>query len=170
MARELHNHGCVSTPPLDLASALSLTGAAVDRYVLDRLRAEGFPDVRVAHGYLVQRLLVGPHTVTELAAELGVTQQAVSKSVAEMTAAGLVERGHDPADARRRPLLLSGRGHAVVAAARTARADVERDLVRATGDPDVAARLVPVLRTLLDVLGVGSAVDRRAVPPPDGAG
>jgi DNA-binding MarR family transcriptional regulator len=154
--------------PLDLASALSLAGSAVDRHVLQRLHDDGFPELRVGHGYVVQRLLVGPHTVTELAAGLGVTQQAVSKSVAEMVAAGLLDRVADPHDARRRPLVLSARGRAAVAAARAARADVERDLARATGDPDVAARLLPVLRTLLDVLRVGEAVARRAVPPPPG--
>src|SRR5690348_12671737 len=124
MPADLHNHGCVSSD-VDLLSALSLAGAAVDRHVLDELHARGFAELRPRHGYVVQRLLVAPQTATELAAALGVTQQAVSKLAGELLAAGYVQRTDDERDARRRPLALTERGEEAVAAARAARADLE---------------------------------------------
>ena len=54
----------------------------------EQLAAAGFDDVRDSHGYVVQGLLAGDTTVTALAARLGVSAQAVSKSVTELERAG----------------------------------------------------------------------------------
>ena len=78
---------------LTLAVAGGITAA-----MRERLAASGFDDVRDSHGYVVQGLLAGDTTVTALAARLGVSVQAVSKSVTELERAGYVRRGHDPDD------------------------------------------------------------------------
>ncbi len=54
---------------------------------------------------IVSRLARGPATVGELAEPFDLTLQAVSKHLAVLTRAGLVERGRD---AQRRPARLSG--------------------------------------------------------------
>lgn len=154
------------TSSLDLISALALVGAEATRQTLDGLHAAGFPELRVPHGYVFQRLIVAPHTVTELAAGLGVTQQAISKLAAELLAAGYVERSTDARDSRRRPLTLSARGRTAVTASRRIRRRLERDIVHAAGAEAVATAM-SVLTGAQDVLGIRLAVSQRrvALPP-----
>src|SRR3954452_20172529 len=104
-------------PVLDLSSSLTLLGDAVSGIVSEALAGTG---LRHGHGYLVQRLLVGPATASEVADELGVSQQAVSKAVKELVPPGHVEPVADEADGRRRPVRLTARGRRAVATARTA--------------------------------------------------
>lgn len=52
----------------------------------------------------------GPATVTELAAELGVTHAAVIKNARMLESEGFIDRGEDPSDARQRPLSLTAAG------------------------------------------------------------
>jgi DNA-binding MarR family transcriptional regulator len=168
MAGKIHNHGCVmeeELPEPDVAALLSLLGAAVDDAVLRALDGTG---LRRAHGYLVQRLLVRPSTATELAVELGVSQQAVSKAIKELLDLGHVEHADDPDDRRRRPVRLTARGRKAVATARAARAELDARLRDAWG-PDRFAATAAGLREALDALGLGDDVRRRAVPPPGGA-
>ncbi|MGY1725546.1 MarR family winged helix-turn-helix transcriptional regulator [Geodermatophilus sp. SYSU D01062] len=156
----------MSRPPeLDLASVLSLLGAAVDDAVLQALAGTG---LRRGHGYLVQRLLAGPATATEVAAELGVSQQAVSKTLGELADLGYVGPAEDTGDRRRRPVALTPAGRQVVRVARETRADVDARVRAAVGDERFAA-CRDVLLDALDVLGLGEQVRRRAVRPPDGA-
>ncbi|MGR6963231.1 MarR family transcriptional regulator [Geodermatophilus sp. URMC 61] len=152
---------------LDLVSALSIVGSGLDQRVLQELHARGFPELRRAHGYLFQRLLVAPRTVTDLAAELGVTQQAVSKAAGELVRAGYLERDDDR-DRRRRPLALTDRGRAAVTAARCVREELRVQIERSAGDADRVAAVLLVLDAALDVLGLRRAVAERAVPMPAG--
>ena len=50
-------------PDLDMSSALTLLGEAITQQVLDALQGTG---LRPGHGYLIQRLLIGPATATEI--------------------------------------------------------------------------------------------------------
>lgn len=150
---------------IDLAS---LAGGAIDGHVIVALERAGYPGLRTRHGYVVQRLLAGDRTVTEVARSLGVTQQAMSKTVAELERSGYVQRGIDPADARRKVLSLSERGFEAIDTARRARAEL---LARVTAEAGASrvADAAAVLRTVLDVLGLAGRVDRRNVPvPPPG--
>ena len=54
------------------------------------------PHVRYAHGFLIQQLVEGPRPVGEIAENLGVTSQAVSKSVRELEALGYVDAPERP--------------------------------------------------------------------------
>lgn len=149
-------------PTLDLASLLTILGDAVAGTVLASLEGTG---LRHGHGYLVQRLLVGPATATEMAAELGITQQAVSKAVRELADLGHVELVVDPTDSRRRPVRLTRRGRAAVRRARSARQRVDQRIRDALGDQRFD-RLVADLDEALDVLDLRDSVVRRAVKPP----
>ena len=57
-----------------------LLAEVINVEVLERLSAE-HPDVRYAHGFLIQQLVEGGRPVGEIAENLGVTSQAVSKTV-----------------------------------------------------------------------------------------
>jgi DNA-binding MarR family transcriptional regulator len=122
-------------------------------------------DLRFSHGFVFQHLVEGERTIGELAARQGVTQQAISKVVAELEGMGYVERIADADDARKTRVRLSRRGHAAVAAARRARAQVERRVRARLGDTAVdetRARLAEAL----ELLGGAQAVRGRRVKLP----
>ena len=146
-----------------MSSALTLLGDAISREVLESLRGTC---LRHGHGYLMQRLLLGPCTATEIARELGVTQQAVSKGIKELIQLGHVEFVPDTADRRRRPVTLTADGRKAVETARATRRSLDRRLRNALGSPDFD-RTMHALRLALEALGIADRVDRRAVQPPD---
>ncbi|MFB7476383.1 MarR family winged helix-turn-helix transcriptional regulator [Kitasatospora sp. NPDC056184] len=76
----------------------------------ERLAREGHPDMRPMHGFVFQA--VGPDgtTAVELGRRLGVSKQAAGKTVEQLERLGYVERGSDPADARRKVVRLTARG------------------------------------------------------------
>jgi DNA-binding MarR family transcriptional regulator len=152
-------------PEADLLSLVSIAGAAIDARVLDGMKDAGFDDVRPMHGYLIQRLLGGPQLITAMAADLGVSQQAVSKVIKEMIRLGLAVQHIDTQDSRRRPITITPRGRAAVDKARAVRRDVEMGLRQTVGDDDLAATQ-RVLQALLAELGLSRHVARRTVPMP----
>lgn len=164
MATKIHNNGCVSDldlPRPDLAALLTILGDSVARQVLTALEGTG---LRHGHGYLVQRLLVAPATATEMAGELGITQQAVSKTIKELVDLGHVEIAIDPSDARRRPARLTRRGRAAVTRARSVRQRVDDRIREALGDQRFE-RLVADLDEVVDALGLRNDVDQRSLKP-----
>jgi DNA-binding MarR family transcriptional regulator len=150
---------------LELSLAAQFAAWAMLDEVSVRLAAEGFGDTRSADGIIVQHLVDGPRSVTDLAVRMGVTQQAASKSVADLEARGYVARHVDPEDRRTRRVSLTGRGVAVVEAARRHRAAVDAEVAALVGPRRAAA----ARRTLLDVvraLGAEPALRSRRVRPP----
>lgn len=152
-------------PDLDLSLAALFAGWALTDEVTRRLTARGFTGLRFSHGFLVQRLVEGEQPIAALAQALEVTQQAVSKTVAELERLGYVRRRPGPGDARVRLVSLTDRGRAAVEAAREERAAVVGDLRERLGPRrvDAATRL---LRDVLEVHGAGAAVRARRVRPP----
>ena len=140
---------------LDLSLAARFVADELERRVLERLRAAGFEDLRRSHGYVVQRLLDGPRAVGAIAADLGVTSQAVSGLVRELEAAGHLERSPGDDDRRVRLVALTPRGRAAVEAARAARAAEAAELAEALGPERVEA----ARRLLVDVLAHTGALE-----------
>lgn len=145
-----------------MSSALTLLGDAVSAAVAEALDGTG---LRHGHGYVIQRLLTGPSTATEIADELGVTQQAVSKTVRELLALGHLETVTDPVDGRRRPVRLTQAGFEAVEKARAARREVD-GRIRAVLGPEVFEATLAGLVAAFEALGMADRVRRRAVPPP----
>lgn len=125
-------------------------GVLVNQQVLAGMRRAGYTELRESHGYLVQHLLRGPHSVGQLAKLLGVTQQAVSKTVAELTRAGYLETTPGD-DARLRLVRLTARGHASVSAARRFRNRLEARFKKRLGERQVQ-KLHAALLQLIDEL------------------
>jgi DNA-binding MarR family transcriptional regulator len=150
---------------LDLGHLALFVGYAFAGAVQERIAEAGFEGLRFSHGFVVQHLIDGERTIGELAERLEVTQQAASKTVAELEALGYLERVADPEDARIHRVRLSARGSAVVAATRKARAALERKLEARHGARGVAAARA-VLAGVLDSLGGVEAVRGRRVLPP----
>ncbi|WP_158893686.1 MarR family winged helix-turn-helix transcriptional regulator [Amycolatopsis anabasis] len=150
---------------LDTGTLALFVGFAAASGVQDELATRGFGDLRFSHGYVFQHLIGAHPTVGELAALLGVTQQAASKTVAELERLGYIERLADPGDARIRRVHLTARGRAAVSAARRARATLERRLRRRGGEERLE-ECRTLLAELLDELGGTAAVRHREVRPP----
>ncbi|MGK5684897.1 MarR family winged helix-turn-helix transcriptional regulator [Actinoplanes sp. URMC 104] len=151
-------------PELDMASALTLLGDAITHRVLRSLEGTG---LRPGHGYLIQRLLTGPATATELADQLGVSQQAVSKALRELLTLGHVEPVEGPGDRRRRPMALTVTGRQAVETARATRRHIDAQLRAALGSARFDATMAALLAAL-EALDLAPGVRRRAVRPPDG--
>jgi DNA-binding MarR family transcriptional regulator len=150
---------------LDLSLAAQFAGWAMADEIQRRLSADGYADLRFADGFVFQHLVAGPVTIGVLAARLEVTQQAVSKSVADLERRGYVARTPDPADARARRVALTARGQASIDAARRHRAALAAELAHRLGE----RRFESARRLLLDVvadLGADVAVRGRRVRAP----
>jgi DNA-binding MarR family transcriptional regulator len=163
MARETGS-SAVKLEELDLGYLALFVGMRVNEQVLEELHAAGFTGVRHSHGYVIQHLLGGPRSISELAALLEVTQQAASKTAAELTQLGLLEQVASE-DARVRRVRLSARGQAVVDTGRALRAELQKRFERRFGKRAVEdARLL--LARVLTSLGGAEAVKTRRVRLP----
>jgi DNA-binding MarR family transcriptional regulator len=148
----------------DLSLAASFAAWAMNDELLRRLAADGFADTRVADGVLIQHVVDGPRTITDLARRMAVTQQAASKQVADLERRNLVRRARDPADGRARPVELSDRGWRAVEAGRSARAEVAGEVAMALGAEDTRA-LVALLTRLSAATGAARRLLSRTLRP-----
>ncbi|WP_432902365.1 MarR family winged helix-turn-helix transcriptional regulator [Micromonospora matsumotoense] len=84
------------------------------RSLIDDLHTElarqGHPDLRPAHGFVLQAVGVDGTTASELGHRLGVSKQAAGKTVDRLVALGYLERADDPADARRKLVRMTEKG------------------------------------------------------------
>jgi DNA-binding MarR family transcriptional regulator len=85
------------------------------RTLIDDLHAElarqGHPDLRPAHGFVLQAVGPAGTTASDLGQRLGVSKQAAGKTVDRLVALGYLERADDPADARRKLVRMTAKGH-----------------------------------------------------------
>lgn len=154
----------VSPQVLDLGTLALFVGQLLADVVLQALHRRGFDGLRVAHGFVFQHFVEAPRSIGELAERMGVTQQAASKSVAELVRLGYLERAPDD-DARVRRIRLSRRGRAAIETARTERAGAEARVAQGLGALRFEATR-SALAELLDQLGGADAVRARRVRAP----
>jgi DNA-binding MarR family transcriptional regulator len=118
----------------------------------ERLRAEfaalGMDGLRPVHALLLVPLLGGGRHAASLAADLGVTRQAVAQVVATLERDGYVQRIADPGDARAKLVCLTPRGRAALRVMRSSALDLEDSWARELG----AERFAAFRATLLQLL------------------
>jgi DNA-binding MarR family transcriptional regulator len=149
---------------LDIAYLGFFLGLRVNELVLERGAAAGFRGMRESHGYVVQHLIESERSITELARRMNVSQQAASKSIAELVTHGVVE-SRPATDRRARRVRLSKRGWNAVRVSRRARQVIEARLQRTVGKKsygDARATLI----ACLDALGGLSRVRARRIRSP----
>jgi DNA-binding MarR family transcriptional regulator len=122
------------------------------------------PDIRYAHGFLFQQLVDGPRPVGEVAENLGVTSQAVSKTAGQLEQLGYVARTRDSQDGRVHRIGLTDRGRAALDAGREIREQLNRELAQALGE-ERAHTAARALRAALAARGAMAAIEERRVPP-----
>jgi DNA-binding MarR family transcriptional regulator len=150
---------------LDLSLLSLFAGWAMADELRRRLATDGLGDLRFNDGVVIQHVVAGPLSITELAERMGVTQQAASKAVADLERRGLLTREPAPGDARAKLLVLTERATAAVEGARVRRASLEAELVAEFGAARVAdAR--ELLAAILTRFDADDAIRRRRVRPP----
>lgn len=124
------------------------------RHGAEQLRADfaaaGMPTLRPVHALLLVPLLGGGRHASSLAADLGVTRQAVAQVVAALERDGYVQRVTDPGDARAKLVCLTPQGRAALRAMRASARAAEEAWRQQLGD----SRFAEFRAALLDLLAV----------------
>ena len=124
---------------------------AVEQRVFTALQAAGF-GATLAQGRLFARIPEGGIRLTELAESAQVTKQTAGFLVDQLQAAGYVERGPDPTDARARLVRIAPRGRQAQALARRIEAQITDEWTQHLGCKDMAElrRIMERLREITD--------------------
>ena len=154
---------------LGLAYLGQFLGHRVNELILAGSQRKGHLQIRTSHGYVIQHLVESDHPVartgTELARRMGVSQQAVSKTVRELVRLGVAEMTRSR-DGRAREVCLNQRGWEMVLDARQARAGIEARLRRCLGDRRYA-EAQRALRECLKMVGGIEGIRSRRIRQPD---
>lgn len=116
-----------------LGVLLSRARRLIDAAILRALSAEGFDDLREAHGAVFAFLPTRGTTLTELARRARMTKQSMGELVRELEALGYVERTVDPGDARAKIISATAKGRRATEVGVLAVAEAERQWAEAVG-------------------------------------
>jgi len=103
-----------------------------------RLEAEGHPKLRNAHRCVFRYIDADGSRLTTLAAQSGLTKQAVGEFVDELESLGYLERIPDPLDGRAKLIRLTPRGVDGTQAALRIFDDIEREWAERFGEQRIA--------------------------------
>lgn len=149
---------------LDLGYLALFLGQRVNELVVSRLMRAGFSEVRESHGYVVQHLIERDRSISELARRMGVTQQAASKTIAEMIRLGILEAKTAP-DRRAKVIRISNRGWESIRFSRSARARLDRRLETLIGAANYKSMKACLAKCLTSLGGVERIRSRRVREP-----
>lgn len=149
---------------LDLGYLALFLGLRVNELVLQRLAKAGMTRVRESHGYVIQHLIEKERSISELAARMGVSQQASSKVVAELVDLRVLQLTKAK-DRRTKVVRLSSYGWKIVRLGRSERTQLHGRLVRQIGRRRYEAARAIILECL-DRLGGIPAIQHRKIRAP----
>ncbi|MBS1862620.1 MAG: MarR family transcriptional regulator [Actinobacteria bacterium] len=133
-------------PPL-IGALLRIPWEAVQRHMLERLQESGFDDLDAAHLSIVR--YPGPQGArpTDLAAQLGISKQALNHLLGGLERLGYLKREPDPADQRSKRIVLTSRGVAAAGVIREAVGEMEAAWAQQLG----ASRFAQLRELLLEL-------------------
>jgi DNA-binding MarR family transcriptional regulator len=139
-------------PPL-IGALLRMPVDAIRGRMLAGLDEAGFTDLVPAH-FAVMRY-PGPEgqRPSQLAAQAGMTKQAMNYLLGQLEQLGYLTRNHDPDDHRSKRIRLTDRGHAAARCIRTTVAEIETELEQELGSKRFAQ-----LRRLLTQLNATDTI------------
>lgn len=135
-----------------LARLLAMAYGDLIDQLHERLRADGWTDVRPAYGFVLLATRVGSQSVTALASRLEVSKQATSKLVEAMVAGGYLTYVTG-GDSRVKGVELSERGRRLLAAVEAIYDELEAgwaDLIGARSVEAMRRNLTTVVRARHD--------------------
>lgn len=154
----------VDLEQLDLGYLALFLGQRVNELVVQQLVRAGFTNVRESHGYVVQHLIAGDLSISDLARRMGVTQQAASKTIAEMVRLGVLEATAGD-DRRAKAIRISKRGWESIRLSRQARARMNRRIAKMIGSESYHRTKTDLIRCLTALGGVQNIRSRRVREP-----
>jgi DNA-binding MarR family transcriptional regulator len=131
-------------PPPLIGALMRMPVDAVRRRIFDDLHGAGFTDLGEAQMAVLRYPGPQGRRPSDLAAELGMSKQAVNYQLGALEQSGYVRRADDPDDRRSRRIELTDRGEQVRQTIRATVADIEGELTDELGD-----RAFGQLRSLL---------------------
>ncbi len=105
----------------------------VDAALQKTLSERGLVSVSRAQSMFFVQIGAGKSSPVEIARALGISKQAVHKTIADLVVAGLVELLPDPRDGRAKRAVATGEGIALGLAAKTILEEVEQNLAAHIG-------------------------------------
>ena len=127
-----------------IGALLRVPWEAVRARMLTRLRESGFDDFEPAHFTVFRYPSPDGARPSELAADLGISKQALNYLLRELERLGYLERRPDPDDLRGKRVSVTPRGQAAIKVIRAAVAELEQEWAERLG-----ARRFAQLRSLL---------------------
>jgi DNA-binding MarR family transcriptional regulator len=122
----------------------------VDQVIVE-LEHHGHPGVTATHEFALTAIDAGAQSASALGRELQVSKQAAAKSIAALEELGYLHRRTDPDDARRKILVVSPRGHEMMAIGARAFDELRSKLVAQVG-----AERMEIVESVLTTLGAVS--------------
>jgi DNA-binding MarR family transcriptional regulator len=116
-----------SSSQLNLAQLLKRPFEALLARLHQELAAAGYPDIRPAHGCVLQYTAPEGSRLTDLAQRAGLTKPTVLAAVDDLERLGYAERRPDPEDGRAKLVRLTPRGAAAAAEGARIIARIEND-------------------------------------------
>lgn len=126
---------------------------AFEAECFDRLAAAGFTGLRMRHSVLLNALGANGSRITTLAADLGMTKQAMGEMIDDLESNGYLERTSDPGDRRARLIRYTTRGQDALAMAVEIIPAIEREYAELVG-PERYAEAKRTMARLVDRLGI----------------
>lgn len=152
MVRKAEREGLDARADASVVQLLFKAARLANERAVARVNAEsGAPVFRESMARLLPHLRPEGVRVVDLARKLDVSKQAVSKTVGEFLALGLLEQVKDPADARSRKVRLSPKGYEALAHGLGVLEGLGREFEAALGAPRVKA-LHEALRDVVALL------------------
>jgi DNA-binding MarR family transcriptional regulator len=124
------------------------------QWLYERLKNEGFSELRVAHSAVFRTLPIGGGRVTEMADSAGITKQSMAYLVDYVERHGYVETVPDPKDQRAKLVTLTKRGRHLLSVSARLGQEFERHVAGVVGEND-AKDLRRILGRLADAVDDG---------------
>jgi DNA-binding MarR family transcriptional regulator len=146
--------------PIPLIGLLTAVGRWIEDRHMAALAEAGFDDIRVAHNAVFTRVPAGGVRLTDLAAQAGVSKQAMAEMVDELVAKGYLQRVPDPSDGRAKLLVMAPRGAASHEVTLRIFADIEAELAAVVGTERLEGARDVLTEVLLQVVASEARADR----------
>jgi DNA-binding MarR family transcriptional regulator len=137
----------------ELTYLVGMTFQLLLKEFVGRLDKLGYEGIRPADGMAFQVLKGDGLTGTELAAQLGITKQAVSVMVDHLEKLGYVARANHPSGGRRQLIQLTEKAHVHLDVAGTVLHELESEIISKTGKIPLYTLRITLAEMILTLSG-----------------